>query len=75
MFTKKQKSVAKRGLKLVEVLLFGETANSSQVESAKNHVGVARTVKPERRPAYNDWCVEYKVSTLYHIKQTNNPWT
>lgn len=57
--------------------LFGTTRPKSLTEPAKLERTILRSVYPEDwnpvdTDLYNDWCETNKVSSVYHIKQTNN---
>lgn len=59
----------------VKEFVFGR--KSAFVEPVSIHPKIKRSVypkgwDPKNSDAYNAWTKEYKLSTVYHIKQTNN---
>lgn len=61
----------------VKEFVFGTTRCKSCTEPAKLDKKIMRSTypkgwNPESSKSYNDWCKTNNVSSVYHIKQTNN---
>lgn len=61
----------------VKEFVFGTTRCKSLTEPAKLDKKIIRSIypiewNPNSAKCYNDWCETNNVSTVYHIKQTNN---
>lgn len=61
----------------VKEFIFGTTRCKSFTEPAKIDKKIMRSTypkgwNPESPECYNEWCADNSVSTVYHIKQTNN---
>lgn len=63
---------SKKIIKVVKTAVFGGRDRTYKAEPAKLKNPIQRSVYPENRPSYNEWCEEFKLSSGYHIKQTNN---
>jgi hypothetical protein len=58
-------------------IVFGKSSNRIFTEPAKLENKITRTIypkcwNPDDIDMYNEWCQTYRVSRIYHIKQTNN---
>lgn len=61
----------------VKEFVLGSRVKSTFTEPVKLETKIMRSVYPDSwdpssMHGYNEWTSEYRVSTIYHIKQTNN---
>ena len=71
----KQLTNVRRIERVVNDLLFGSRvvyAEPARLSEKINRTVCPKDWDPNDTESYNKWCQEYRLSSVYHIKQTNN---